>query len=84
MAQPITGPLWRDASATFSERSRFQSQLQQQDALRKTPIRELGRVSSYLKSNQPINRPDQLKFPIQNLRSAVDIQSRGRVINVFA
>ncbi len=78
----ISGPHWRGASQVFSERNSLKAELNRQDTLRKTPEREGTRVANYLRAHKDLNRA-AVRYPIDNLKNAVNITQPPSVINIF-
>lgn len=79
----VRGPHWRGAAEVFRERSNFQAQLKQEENQRKAGERERSRVADYLRQHKDLNRAD-VRFPIENLKSAVHYTQPHPTINVFA
>lgn len=77
-----SGPLWRGAGQVFNERSSFKAALQREEQLRKAPERERARVASYLRTHKDLNRA-AVRYPIENLKSAVNVTRPPSVINIF-
>jgi len=77
-----SGSRWRSATQVFNERKGFKSQLQQQDAQRKAASQERTRVADYLRAHKDLNRA-AVRYPIENLKSAVNISRPPSVINIF-
>lgn len=77
-----SGPHWRGAGQVFNERSNFKAKLQRDDSLRKAPERERTRVADYLRVHKDLNRA-AVRYPIENLKNAVNITRPPSVINIF-
>lgn len=78
----VTSPRWRSAGQVFSERQQFKQTLKRQDDLRKTPERERARVADYLRTHKDLNRA-AVRYPFDNLKSAVKITYPPSVIDIF-
>lgn len=75
------GGHWRSATQVFNERKNFKSQLNRQEAQRQAPSQERTRVADYLRANKDLNRA-AVRYPIENLKSAVNISRPPSVINI--